>query len=453
MHKIVIKIGGSNLKDVNGLERIISLAKAYHQPVIVVVSAFYGITDRLEAFSQQRGDVSGLLKHLRKIHISALEKFISDPQALKQSSTDIDTCLSALKKILLDQVEPQTSKTNVLLSYGEKLSARVIHFILKENGFPNRLAFPEEMGLISNRRFFQGSILLKKSSVNLQNYLKDDVSYVVPGFYALSELGETVLLGRGGSDYSAACIAHCVDATYLDVWKDVEGYLSADPKFVSNPAKIARLSYLEAAEISYFGAKILHPRTIQPLVSKGISVRLFNPVKHSSPENEATLITNQSDVSTKVIKSITYNANIALLKLRGSGVGIKKGILAEVTSALDKARINIRSVVTSQTAINFIFSRQDLKKAANIVGEISKTMDFEIEINDDIAWVAAIGQGVGQKEGIAAAMLTALAKAGINIQHIVFGASEVALYLIVKRACATRAVYLIHQEIFNHFVN
>ena len=451
MHKIVLKIGGSNLKNAESLSEIITLAKAYQQPVIIVVSAFYGVTDRLDALESEH--VEKQMDVLKKVYISALEKYISSPESLLKAVRSIEKQLSSLEELVTGQKAPEVIRHNKILSYGEKMSARVIHAILNKNGFPNRLAYPEDIGLVSNRRFLQGSILLKKSSSNLKKHLDEKVSYIIPGFYAQSEQGETVLLGRGGSDYSAACIAHCVDAEYLDVWKDVKGYMSADPKIISNVKKIAKLNYLEAAELSYFGAKILHPRTIQPLVTKGIKVRLFNPAKHKTPQNEATRIDALSTVSEEVIKSITYDQNISLLKLKGSGVGIKKGILAEVTTAFDKARINIRSVVTSQTAIHFILSRQDLALAQQIVRKVNKTKDFEMEIRDDIAWIAAIGQGIIQKEGIAARMLSALAKAKINVQQIVFGASEVAIYIVIERSLVKTAIHFIHQEIFNQFNN
>ncbi len=445
-HKIVLKIGGSNLKNEESLSEIISLAKAYPFPVIIVVSAFFGVTDRLEALNKEI--TVGVLNRLQNIHVSALKKNISSSEALTEAVQHIGKMIGSLKVLLGHKKETETTRRAQILSYGEKMSAFVIQTILNENGFPCQLAYPEDIGLVSNRRFLQGSILLKKSSSNLKKHLDEKVSYIIPGFYAQSEQGETVLLGRGGSDYSAACIAHCVDAEYLDVWKDVEGYLSADPKVISNIKKIAKLNYLEAAELSYFGAKILHPRTIQPLVTKGIKVRLFNPAKHKTPQNEATRIDALSTVSEEVIKSITYDQNISLLKLKGSGVGIKKGILAEVTTAFDKARSNIRSVVTSQTAIHFILSRQDLALAQQIVRKVNKTKDFEMEIRDDIAWIAAIGQGITQKEGIAARMLSALAKAKINVQQIVFGASEVAIYIVIERNLVQTAIHFIHQEFF-----
>lgn len=452
MHKIVLKVGGSNLKSIENISRIISLMKTYEQPVILVVSAFYGITDCLEKAVSDENYTGELLEHLRRVHQMALEHYVMEKERLVRASQELTACLSALEKLLASKERHQVATINEILSYGEKLSARVIQALLDANAVACRLALPEEIGFVSNKRFYQGSILLKKSSLNLKRYLDTDVTYVVPGFYAISEQGKTVLLGRGGTDYSAACLAHCVGASYLDVWKDVEGYLSGDPKIISGVKRISHLSYQEAAELSYFGAKILHPRTIRPLVSKRIQVRLFNPEKHleSGTCNEATRISYKSTTGKEVIKSVTSDEDIALLKLKGSGVGIKKGILAEVTGAFDKAHINIRSVVTSQTAIHFIFSRANLQIAKQIVDKINRNLDFDTEINEDIAWVAAVGQGINQKEGVAARIFTALAKAGINVQQIVLGASEVAIYFVVQRKFASKAVQSIHQEIFNH---
>ena len=322
--------------------------------------------------------------------------------------------------------------------------------IIRNNGKDCAVAFPEKIGFVSNSRYYQGTILLKRSSENLKKKLNPETTYVIPGFYGINSKGHTVLLGRGGSDYSAACIANGIDASYLDVWKDVEGYLSGDPKIIKNVKKIEHLSYLEAAELSYFGAKILHPRTIRPLVEKNIEIRLFNPEKHKKAENPATVIGADTTVSPTIIKSITYSKNIALLKLKGSGVGIKKGILAQVTKALDDAQINIRSVFTSQTAIHFIFLKEDLEHARSIIDHINKNNDFDTEIDDDIAWIAAIGNGINEKEGIAASIFASLARKDINVRHIVLGAAEVAIYFIIKKEDVEEAINAINDELFHH---
>ncbi len=452
MHKIVIKVGGSNLKDIESLKRVIALMKSYGEPVILVVSAFYGVTDKLEKTVNGMQNPMKLLRELQQLHEEVLRRFVSDRDRLARAEQVLAVCLENLKALLLSENKKEAAVANKILSFGERLSARVIQTLLDTHGAACSLALPEEIGMVTNRRFFQGSILLKKTTQNLKKSLDPGSTYVVPGFYGVSEQGETVLLGRGGSDYSAACLAHCLHAAYLDVWKDVEGYLSGDPKIISGVKKIPHLSYLEAAELSYFGARILHPRTIRPLVSGKIQIRLFNPEKHlnSGLREASTRISGEISTGTEIIKSVTGNEDITLLKLKGSGVGIKKGILAEVTGAFDEARINIRSVVTSQTAINFIFSRADAKAAGKIVDKLNPNFDFDTEIDDNIAWVAAVGQGVNQKEGIAGRIFTALAKAGINVQQIVLGASEVAVYFVVRRGLASKAAQVIHQEIFKH---
>jgi len=452
MHKIVVKVGGSNLRNIDSLSRIVALMKSYREPVILVVSAFYGVTDRLEKAVSGKQNPDVLLEGFHRQHLTALRHFVSDKRHLDNAEQKLSECLNDLKALLLSHDRVEAATANRILSFGERMSARVIQTLLDASGVSCQLALPEDIGLITNRRFFQGSILLKKSTQNLKKFLSSETTYVVPGFYGVSEQGETILLGRGGSDYSAACLAHCVGATCLDVWKDVEGYLSGDPKIVSGVKRIAHLSYLEAAELSYFGAKILHPRTIRPLVSQKIQVRIFNPEKHlkSGRRKAFTRISHETSTGTEIIKSVTGNEDIALLKLKGSGVGIKKGILAEVTSAFDEARINIRSVVTSQTAIHFIFSRADVRAAKQIVDKLNRNLDFDTEVDDSIAWVAAVGQGINQKEGIAARVFTALAKAGINVRQIVLGASEVAVYFVVQRELASQAAQVIHQKIFHH---
>ncbi len=452
MHRIVVKVGGSNLKNTGSLNRIITLMKSYREPVILVVSAFYGVTDRLERAVNGLVPAERLVTSLFALHQKALRRYVAEEAELAKTESELLKMTGTLRGLLALPEKDEVATANEIMSYGERLSALTVQAILDANGVSCRTAWPEKIGLVSNRRFSQGSILLKKTAENLKKTLDAQTTYVVPGFYGISPQGETVLLGRGGSDYTAACLAHCTGAHYLDVWKDVEGYLSGDPKIIKQVKKIPHLSYLEAAELSYFGARILHPRTIRPLVSKNIEVRILNPEKYLALQRQeaSTRISREEDTGQGVVKSVTGNEDIALLKLKGSGVGIKKGILAGVTAAFDEARINIRSVVTSQTAIHFIFSRADARKAKKLVDNLYGNQDFDTELDDDIAWVAAVGQGINQKEGIAARIFSALARAGINVQQIVLGASESAIYFVVKRELAAWAAQTIHHELFNH---
>jgi aspartate kinase/aspartokinase/homoserine dehydrogenase 1 len=450
MQQIVLKVGGSNLKDTDSIGKVIDLIRSYEEPVIMVVSAFYGVTDRLIDAVENNGNPKELSGDLLQLHSEAINRYIPERSANITAISKIRNLLEKLESLFNSGEKDKPYIANEIISYGERLSAVTLSDIIRNNGKDCAVAFPEKIGFVSNSRYYQGTILLKRSAENLKKKLYPETTYVIPGFYGINSKGHTVLLGRGGSDYSAACIANGIDASYLDVWKDVEGYLSGDPKIIKNVKKIEHLSYLEAAELSYFGAKILHPRTIRPLVEKNIEIRLFNPEKHKKAENPATVIGADTTVSPTIIKSITYSKNIALLKLKGSGVGIKKGILAQVTKALDDAQINIRSVVTSQTAIHFIFLKEDLEHAKSIIDHINKNNDFDTEIDDNIAWIAAIGNGINEKEGIAASIFASLARKEINVRHIVLGASEVAIYFIIKKEDVEEAVNAINDELFHH---
>ena len=283
MNRTIVKFGGSNLKSTEDIEKIIAVVKSYKNPLIIVVSAFFGITDILNTVINQisekkKTNFNLSVNDIKAKKIAVINKHIKNIYHKTEVLEIIEHKISNLKYLffrLLNNPDSLELKDEIL-SYGERLSAFTISEVLKNYKISIEEALPENIGLISNNNYSNGSILLKKSSENLKNYFKEDINYVIPGFYGVSDIGKTVLLGRGGSDYSAAAIAYCTNAKSVDLWKDVDGYLSVDPKIINSGEKIAELTYLEAAELSYFGAKILHPRTIQPLIKKNIKINIFN---------------------------------------------------------------------------------------------------------------------------------------------------------------------------------
>ncbi len=189
-----------------------------------------------------------------------------------------------------------------------------------------------------------------------------------PGFFGVSETGDITTFGRGGSDYSAAVVAAAMGAEILEVWKDVPGYMSADPKFVPEAQLIPFLSYDEAAELSYFGAKILHPRTIEPLRRMKLNIAVKNTL---NPDAPGSLITSRSPRARSFIKSVAHDTDIAILKVHGSGVGARPGVLASVSSTLTESGINIKSVVTSQTCISLLLAEKDVDKGYHAIKGLS----------------------------------------------------------------------------------
>lgn len=455
MPKIVVKFGGSNLRSNEEIHRIIKVVRNYNQPLIIVVSAFYGVTNYLvEALEKARHDeeiATKTIQYLYDLKIGSLDYFIEDQvlrtETIKLIQDQLDELRNFLHGIALTGDASKALEDHVL-SYGERLSAIFLNGILKSQGLDTKVGFPEAIGLITDGEFGNASADFHLATSLVRQSLNEEIIYLVPGFYGVSKDQKTTLFGRGGSDYAAAAIARCVGASSLDIWKDVNGFLSSDPKLVSNPVLIEKLSYNEAAELAYFGAKILHPRTVEPLTDPHIAIRIFNIYGTLEVEKPLTIISREKSVQTGVVKSVTYSDDFGLLKLKGPGVGLKPGILAKVTTALHHAGINISSVLTSQISINILLARKDLQNAFAVVSAIELSAVGKLQIDDDISVVAAVGHGITDNFGIAARIFTALASESINVMMSCSGASPIVSYYLVQSSDRTPAVRAIHHEFF-----
>ncbi len=455
MPKIVVKFGGSNLRSNDEIHRIVKVVKNYNQPLIIVVSAFYGVTNFLvEALDKARHDEGIAVKtvqYLFDLKIGSLKHFIEDELLRAETVYLIQDQLDELKNLLRGiALTGDASKAleDHVLSYGERLSSIFLNGILRSQGIESRSILPETIGLITDGEFGNASADFHLSTVHVRESLNEELVYVVPGFYGVSQDNKTTLFGRGGSDYSAAAIARCVGASSLDIWKDVNGFLSSDPKLVDSPVLIEKLSYNEAAELAYFGAKILHPRTVEPLTDPHIPIRIFNIYGTLDVIKPLTVISREKFVQTGVIKSVTFSDDFGLLKLKGPGVGLKPGILAKVTTALHLAGINISSVLTSQISINILLAKKDLQNAYALVSAIELSAVGKLQIEDNISIVVAVGHGITDNYGIAARIFTALASEGINVLMSCSGASPIVSYYLVQTNDRTPAVKAIHREFF-----
>jgi len=457
MPQIVAKFGGSNFKDQKSIETVITAIGNYQQPVIVVVSAFYGITNYLaEMLLKIRADeeqINLTTDFLTRMKQDIINENIPDKKHRQQVLDQVLARLNRLERYCLGIHyigEIPDFLEDIVLSYGERFSSLLLTYFLKYHGLEAEECLPEEMGFYTDGEFGNATVDFTAAEKSVAAKLASDKIYVIPGFYGISQAGKVTLLGRGGSDYSAAAIARCVKARSLDIWKDVDGFLSADPQLIKNPQQVESLSYREAAELAYFGAKILHPRTVEPLMSRHIPIRIFNINTCGQSMTPFSVISANGKQHKQVIKSVTYSDDFGILKLKGPGVGMKPGILAKVTTALDNHRINIKSVITAQTSINFLFSLSNLERAYEITTELGLKAVGEILVEEDLSLIALVGEGILEKHGIAARMFSAVSRQKINIQIISLGASPVAAYFFVHRNDRDAAVRVIHKEFFGY---
>ncbi len=450
----VIKFGGSNLRKTIDFRRCAEIVVNYDAPCIIVVSAFFKVTDKLKQAAIEASDSGNfpepLLLDLYSTCEEQINANIDDPRIIEHTRDELRRLLDKLANLYkgvyaIGELPPAINDT--ILSFGERISALILSAVIRSRGLKTSLALPENFGLITDGEFGSASIKLKESSKAVINYFSGKQYYVVPGFYGVSAEGKINLLGRGGSDYSAAALANMVEADSLDIWKDVCGFQTCDPKIVKDPKTINQLSYNEAAELSYFGAKILHPRTVEPLIPKGIPVRIFN-VKQPSA-GPGTLISPDTGADLPGPKSITFSRNFSVLKLKGPGVGSKPGVLAKVAGIMDIAGVNISSVFTSQTAICFLLQKSDLRIARKAIKVNAPALINEVEAISDIALVALVGEGITTKQGIAAKAFQAVAAENINVEIIAAGASTAAVYFVVKESDCNRAVIATHNFFFS----
>jgi len=453
MSRAVIKFGGSDLKSTNDVQRIIQILHTYNKPVAVVFSAFYGITDMLiKALEEaEKGllDTDKLMATIAELKQGTINDNISNKEEALEAQSKTMVLIEELKEYLqaVSYVHdvPRPSRARIL-SYGERLSALCLSLIFKSNGLDAVMTLPEDLKLITDGEFSNATVDFVRS--NVKNNMPENKVVVIPGYYGVSTEGKTTLLGRGGSDYAAAAIAYCLDAPSLDLWKDVKGFMSGDPKLVDNPQVVKQLAYNEAAELSYFGAKILHPRTVEPLKIKDIPIHLYSINGNLEELKPSTIISQKTDDS-KVVKSVTYTNSFGVLKLKGSGLGIRPGVLADVTNLLHINDININSVLTSQIAINIILNKCDLEKAKNLVEQLNVPVMEEIDTWSNIALVAVVGDTIMKNYGISSRIFSSLANEKINVKMNCTGASPIVNYFIVHEDDMNRTIKAVHRELFN----
>lgn len=450
--KHVIKIGGSNLKTPEDLDHLKTVVGLYAAPPVIVLSAVYGVTDRLIALIREaerpEADIDALVEPILASYLDMLEPHLGAP-AKDDARAAFAERASGLKRYLTGiqcfSLAPDFAY-HYVVSFGERLSTLMVRLFFSGKGLRCRELLPEDCGLVTAGPFPHRELDFEACARGLRAAMDEPCLYAVPGFYAMSPEGKVTLLGRGGTDYSAAAIAYCLGADSLDIWKDVDGFLSADPKLVPGAHLIPRLSYGEAAELSYFGAKILHPRTMHPVKQGGIPTRILNirdPV-----DRPGTVISAEAQISEHGVQSVSHSLNFGILRLSGPDVGMEAGIISTVSALFNRHDLNIKSIITSQTSINFLFEKDSLAQALDLVRDLRVEAIEELEAIDDIAVLALVGEGFREHPDVLARALTALSGRGIGAQLLVSGASAVSAYIVVGRNSLNDALSAIHREFF-----
>lgn len=455
----VLKFGGSSVAKPENIVKIKNIISKYNDPIILVVSALGGVTDLLlEAgtlAANQDQSYKEILNTLEERHLSTIKELMpvtAQSKVLSKVKSEFNVLETLLEgAFFIGEITPKLS--DKIVSYGELLSS----YIISEYLISEKLdaEFKDSRSLIVTHKLNGKNVVnFAKTNANCINYFKASTKQVIvcPGFIATSEEGISTTLGRGGSDYTAAIYAAAIDAQVLEIWTDVSGMYTANPKMVKQAKAIPHISYEEAMELSHFGAKVLYPPTIQPVLTKGISIVIKNTF---SPDEAGTLITKSKNEKGKTVRGISHIGNIALLSLEGSGMVGIPGISKRFFEVLSQADISVVLITqaSSEHSICVGISADDVEKAVSIVNE---AFEYEIERGrikqvipeNNLAIVALVGDNMKSHQGLSGKMFSTLGKNNVNIRVIAQGASERNISCIIDEKDVKKALNALHEEFF-----
>lgn len=456
---LVLKFGGTSVGSAQAILQLISILqhKKDSGPMVVVVSAMSGVTDKLIQLFQKAAahedTYHQAIRQLEEQHMVTIEQLVPI-QFQIEIKGEIKLIFRELEDIckgifLLDEVSDGTKAR--IMAFGELLSSAVISEALRHYDLPNTLVDSRDY-ILTDSNFLKAKVNLKETYHRINEQLPQAELVVAPGFIARSASGKTTVLGRGGSDYTASLFAAGLRADLLEIWSDVNGMYTTDPRKASAAYPIDELSYEEAMELAYFGAKVLYPPTIAPMVAAQIPVVLKNTF---NPSHAGTRISATPAPSAYPIKGISCVDGIALLTLSGSGMVGVPGIAMRMFKAVATECINIYFITqsSSEQSITIGLAQAEGELALQALSEefrdeISQELIQPLSLEAPMSIVAIVGNGMIQQPGIAGTVFSALGQADVNIRAIAQGATERNISVVVKGEDATRAIHLLHHRFF-----
>ena len=459
--KVVIKFGGTSIATVKDIKNVAEIVNSLTKKnkLVVVCSAIDGITDELikisnEIKKENKKEANRTLARISQKHKQFVTHLITNTKTQKSLMTKTQSDLTELEElvhglILLGEVTPRSF--DYLISFGERLSINLVSGALQEMKNKSITLTGKAAGIVTDSNFGESRPLMDTTRVRLskiiQGYTSKNVIPVVGGFSGADQYGNITTFGRGGSDYTATIIASCINADEIWLMSDVDGLMTGDPKFVKDAKLLKEVSYAEAIEMALFGAKQIHPRTFEPLLSKKIPMRIRSTF---DLENNGTFVTASPSASTKkTVKCVSAIRNVGLIDLTGGITFATPGTAAKIFTVLAEENVNVMMVSSnpSESSISIIVKKSELDKAVNalemnLLGKVVKRIDT----TPNVSIVAVIGSGMKGTVGIASKVFFAAQKKNVNVMMIAQGSSELNLAFVVKDNDCKSVLQSLHQE-------
>jgi aspartate kinase len=445
-----MKFGGTSVGDVAAFERVFHVVSTQiEKRPVVVVSAMTKVTDALLAAFEmaKKGDfasaISSLEPHFER-HVAVVKHFIPEGSS-NLFDAELQFARNELSDLLMRAARrslPLSMLKDAIVSYGEQLSSRLLAEAMKAKGL-NARQFDSRRLIMTDDEFGAAQPIVDETNeivrLELEPSIRSGEVPIMGGFIAGNRAGETTTLGRGGSDYSAAIVAAALGASELQIWTDVTGVMTCDPRISPDAQTIPVLSYEEAAELAYFGAKVLHPKTIKPAVDNAIPVRVCNTFK---PDEIGTMILAESGEAPNKIKSIASKRNITILRINSARMLGAYGFMSAVFQVFDRHRTVIDVISTSEVSVALTLDHAD--GIDKLVEDLRRLGDVEVE--SGYAVICVVGEGLRASTGLASKIFSTIED--VNVALVSHGASAVNLTFVVKESDAADVIKKLHEEFF-----
>ncbi|WP_257883249.1 bifunctional aspartate kinase/homoserine dehydrogenase I [Hymenobacter sp. DG01] len=457
----VLKFGGSSVASAPNISRVLELAEAAarQQPTVVIVSALGGVTDALIRAGRLAAAADAgyreQLQELEQRHLAVVRELL--PLAGQSGVLSfVKTYCNELESLCqgvfaLGELSART--LDRLVSYGELLSSGVVAAGLAARGTAHQWLDSRQL-IRTDAHYGHATVDFATTNAQIQAAVSgaEGTLYVAPGFVAAAPDGSTTTLGRGGSDYTAAIFAGALGASRLEIWTDVSGMMTADPRLVRAARPIPRISYQEAMELSHFGAKVLYPPTIQPVMQRGIPLWIKNTF---APEDAGTLVEVAAPASPAIVRGLSSIGPVALLRLEGSGMVGIPGFSRRLFAALAQEQINVILITqsSSEHSISVAVRAADAPRArqaadAEFAPEIGVGRLDPLYCEDELAIVALVGEQMKNHPGISGRLFGALGQNGVNIRAIAQGSSEKNISTVIRQHDVRKAINVLHETFF-----
>jgi aspartate kinase len=437
---IVMKFGGSSVGAPEKIARVIEIVRGrLARKPVVVVSAFRGVTDDLLELGREALDGNlGRLDAIGRRHRDAARDLGVDASPLEPLLAELSELARGVS--LLKELTPRT--LDRLAGFGERLSARLVAAAFSKSGISARAVDAPDAGLLTDDRFGEAAPLPEADELLRKSLSGPGPLLVVTGFIGRTRGGEHTTLGRNGSDFSATIIGAALGAEEVEIWSDVDGIMTADPRLVPNAKPLETLSFAEACELAHYGGKVLHPHTLVPAMRKNIPVRALNTFK---PEHPGTRIVSAAAPAHGVaLKSIAFKRRQLILSASSPRMLSGPGFLARIFAALAKHDIDVDMVATSEVSVSA--TTGDEKNVDKAISDLQA--EFETSVERGMSVVCAVGDAIQSTPGVAAEIFGAMKECGVNVRMISQGASKNNVAFVVEDRDVERAVKALHARFF-----